>query len=458
MRKMLTALTGLFVAITAAAAEFAVLGDSYSTFEGVIPKTNGTWYQKKGARNDVTDAREMWWHLVAEDTGLKRGTIDAWTSTTICNRGYRGQDCKDRSFLARVDRLGKPDIIFVCGATNDDWAGVPLGEFKKSAWTDEELYTFRPGLAKLLSDLKARYPKAKIYFILNSELKAEINESVHRICKENKIPCIDLHDIEKQSKHPSRNGMRAFADQVIARLAADGVVAKPKTPKNGALRPRSRLEDDSYDWWARHDRVLSEAKAMKPEIVLLGDSITHHWAGVNSLGALSDPETTPYFRTAFGGKAALDLGFGWDRTQNLLWRLRHGELDGLAPKQVVMMIGTNNLTDGKGARRNTPAEIVEGVLECAREVRARLPKAELTVMGILPRGNRGDPLRADIKAINAQLAAKAKKAGFRFLDISDKFLEANGDRKAGLYRDLVHLTPNGYMLWAQALKADAAAK
>ena len=105
--------------------------------------------------------------------------------------------------------------ILVCGATNDSWCGAPIGDYVFGNWTDKQLYSFRPAMAKLLYDLKGNYPMARIVFILNSELKDEINESVHTICKHYNVPCLDLHNIEKQSGHPSVAGMKAFADQVV---------------------------------------------------------------------------------------------------------------------------------------------------------------------------------------------------------------------------------------------------
>lgn len=113
--------------------------------------------------------------------------------------------------LLAVDEVG----VVVCGATNDSWCGAPIGDYIFGNWTDKQLYSFRPAMAKLLYDLKGNYPKARIVFILNSELKDEINESVHTICKHYNVPCLDLHNIEKQSGHPSVAGMKAFADQVV---------------------------------------------------------------------------------------------------------------------------------------------------------------------------------------------------------------------------------------------------
>ena len=132
------------------------------------------------------------------------------------------------SFCGR--RLGNPRIILVCGATNDSWAGVPIGEYKYDGWTPEDLFSFRPGLAKLLAELKQLYPQAEIYFILNSELSAPINESVHTICKHYDVPCLDLRNISKQKGHPDIAGMKAMAEQTAAFVRQQQAARKQAKP------------------------------------------------------------------------------------------------------------------------------------------------------------------------------------------------------------------------------------
>lgn len=224
--------------------------------------------------------------------------------------------------------------------------------------------------------------------------------------------------------------------------------------QNTALAPVPKLENDNYDWYQRHERILKEAKAMNPEIVLIGDSITHHWAGLNSIGG---EDATPHFKEAFKGKRVLDLGFGWDRIQNMLWRVENGELVGLKPKTIIIMAGTNNMTGTKNARTNDAKEIAEGVLNLVKSVKKKCPKAKIVVMGILPRAGKSDPMRTTAKEANAILDKRIKKLAKRdaieFVDISDKFVDETGERIKALYRDQVHLSPAGYAVWADAIKA-----
>ena len=205
----------------------SILGDSYSTFYGcVVPDTNAIWYFPDGHKsaqkgNDVRKVEQTWWHQVVKRLGAKLERNNAYSGATICYTGYRPAEGKphadysDRAFITRSNWLGNPDVILVCGATNDSWCGAPIGDYVFGNWTNKQLYSFRPAMAKLLYDLKGNYPMARIVFILNSELKDEINESVHTICKHYNVPCLDLHNIDKQWGHPSVAGMKSFADQVV---------------------------------------------------------------------------------------------------------------------------------------------------------------------------------------------------------------------------------------------------
>ncbi len=199
----------------------SVLGDSYSTFEGFItPRTNYTWYYASPDRKntDVSDVKQTWWHRVVTARGWRLCTNNSFSGSTICNTGYRGEDYSDRSFITRMDNLGCPDIIFIFGATNDSWAGAPIGEYKYDGITPAELYTFRPAMARLLSYVKDRYPSTEIYFLLNDGLKEEINTSVKTICSHYGVRCIELKGIDKQSGHPTVKGHAQIAGQVCAAL------------------------------------------------------------------------------------------------------------------------------------------------------------------------------------------------------------------------------------------------
>lgn len=197
----------------------SILGDSYSTFEGFIPEGNATWYTiAHQDRTDVDKVEQTWWWQVIKEGGYKLGINNSWSGATICNTGYNDQDYTDRSFVTRSTNLGCPDIILICGATNDHWTDVKMGNYQYSGWQRGDLFFFRPAMAKMLDNIRHHYPNVAVYFILNTELKDEINESVSVICKHYGVPVIKLHDIDKLAGHPSVKGMKDFARQVLESL------------------------------------------------------------------------------------------------------------------------------------------------------------------------------------------------------------------------------------------------
>jgi lysophospholipase L1-like esterase len=215
MKKVLFTLL-MFAATIAVAAQtkkVSILGDSYSTYKGIIPSNYSTFYPD--ANNDVSSVDQTWWSLYIKAKGYQLEKNDSWGGTTICGTGYGRMDSSRSNFISRVDSLGNPDIIFVFGGTNDAWANSPVGEYQYSDWTKDDCKNFRPALACLLDMLQKRYPKASIYSILNSELREPINESFREICKHYNVQLIELHDIEKQNGHPSVSGMKSICDQLL---------------------------------------------------------------------------------------------------------------------------------------------------------------------------------------------------------------------------------------------------
>ena len=218
MKKTLSLLCLLFVCVLAGAQtkSVSVLGDSYSTFEGAIPKGNAIWYFKRNNPNqtDVNRVEQTWWSLLIADKGWKLEMNESYSGSTICNTGYNKDDYSDRSFTKRMVNLGNPDIIFIFGATNDSWAHSPIGEYKYNDITTDDLWSFRPAMAKMLAWMKEHYAQSDIYFLLNDGLSADINTSVKTICEHYDVKCIELQQIGKMAGHPSVKGMQQIAKQV----------------------------------------------------------------------------------------------------------------------------------------------------------------------------------------------------------------------------------------------------
>ncbi len=221
-------------------------------------------------------------------------------------------------------------------------------------------------------------------------------------------------------------------------------------PTNHAAIPSPKLEQDFYDWHARHAAILRLKNEINPDIVLIGDSITHMWGGLPA--APGRDRGADSWRKLFGDRA-LNLGFGWDRTQNVLWRLAHGEIDGLKPKLIVIHIGTNNTSGTKNHKAGTPAEIAAGIRAVVELAKAKAPSAKIVLMKVFPRGeNSTHPSRATIAAINKLLPNIAGELKVELLDITEKLLDENGNYPKSLANDFLHPTAAGYRVWAEALR------
>lgn len=187
------------------------------------------------------------------------------------------------------------------------------------------------------------------------------------------------------------------------------------------------------DWIRTFEGQLKQTKAGNIGVVFLGDSITNGWSAAGK--AQWDEHFAPL--------KAVNYGIGGDSTRQVLWRIEHGLLDGIAPKVVVVAIGTNNLYADHNA--GSEAEIAAGIKACVDAAHAKVATAKILVLGMLPRQNAYFCDR--IAKINAITARLDDGAAVRFVDPGAAFLEAPGTVKADLYRDdKVHLTTAGYQV------------
>ena len=151
----------------------------------------------------------------------------------------------------------------------------------------------------------------------------------------------------------------------------------------------------------------------------------------------------------FGKLNAVNMGFGGDRTQHVLWRLDNGNIDGIKPKAAVLMIGTNN----SNGNDNTAEEIGEGISAIVKKLREKLPETKILVLAIFPRGAKPDAQReknAQASAIAAKLADDKRVC---FMDIGPKFLDPDGTLTPLMMPELLHLNANSYSIWAREIDA-----
>ena len=225
-------------------------------------------------------------------------------------------------------------------------------------------------------------------------------------------------------------------------LTLSALLSLPALAQNTALIPAPR--NFPTNWLARHEGYVAEAKKGGVKVLFLGDSITDGWRW--------DTGGRKIWAGTFAPLHAANFGIGYDRIQNVLWRVENGELDGISPQVVVLLIGTNNSGyEDNGRPRNTTPEIIAGVSNLVRRIQFHLPAAKIILFGLFPRGQKDDPIRAQVRDVNAGLAQLAEGDRVKFLDIGGKFLEPDGTLPRTMFPDLLHPNETGYKIWADAL-------
>ena len=201
---------------------------------------------------------------------------------------------------------------------------------------------------------------------------------------------------------------------------------------------------DNGNFLKRHEEFLARAKAGPVGLLFLGDSITAGW--------IKSPHIWEHY---YGKHQPANFGIGGDRTENVIWRIEHGELEGIQPRVVVLMLGTNN------TRSHTAAEILAADRKIVEMIRGRIPGTKVLLLGIFPRGPRkladgsidsGEDRMAIIREVNAGLAKLDDGKNVRYLDIGAHFLCQDGKIPDIIMPDQLHLTSAGYQLWADAMK------
>jgi lysophospholipase L1-like esterase len=219
-------------------------------------------------------------------------------------------------------------------------------------------------------------------------------------------------------------------------------------PPTDQPHPRTNAKTGKPDggWMKRHDSLVALAKKGGIDLYFEGDSITDFWTAPTRKGngkAIWDKEFAAWNPGNFGISA--------DRTEHVLWRLDNGELDGVTPKAMVLMIGTNNSSDYTGE------QIAAGVTAIVNKFREKEPQAKILLLAIFPRGNvpkdnPPDKKRAANDAANAILAKLDDGQNIKFLDIASKFPDPTTPEFKTIFPDLLHPNPQGYQIWADAIK------
>jgi lysophospholipase L1-like esterase len=231
---------------------------------------------------------------------------------------------------------------------------------------------------------------------------------------------------------PLRVSILVLAGLLLAALSAPAVDRDPANPAtHAAPRPEQ--------WWRKmHEGFLQRAEKGEVGVLFLGDSITQGWGGAGK----------EVWKERYEPLHAANFGIGGDQTQHVLWRITQGkELEGIHPKGVVLMIGTNNMG------RDSAEEIAAGVKAIVEALRQKLPDAKILLLGIFPRSPEPTAkVRDKIKDTNQRIAKLDDSKHVHFLDIGNKFLDEKGQLHKEIMPDFLHLSPKGYTIWADAIK------
>ena len=227
-------------------------------------------------------------------------------------------------------------------------------------------------------------------------------------------------------------------------LLSSGILAEKQ---NTAVLPTPKLENDFYDWYKRHDEVKALASQGEVNLVFIGDSITHMFGGLPKSRIARGKEV---WQKYYAHRKALNLGFGWDRTPNVLWRLENGEFDKIQPKLAVLLIGTNNLAGTKNYKKNSPQEVVSGIDVICKAIHQKSPQTHVLLLSLLPRGK--TELMDDIRKINQSLPQLARGELITFVNLYGQFVDESGALRKDLMHDEVHPNAKGYKVWAEALE------
>lgn len=218
--------------------------------------------------------------------------------------------------------------------------------------------------------------------------------------------------------------------------------------------PTSQPEATVPWWIPRHQAVRERNQQGNVDLIMIGDSITHRWEYFSDY-----PSGKEIWKQYYANRNAVNLGFGGDRTQHVLWRLQNGELDGINPKLAVLLIGTNN----SGSPNQSPELIADGIAAILREIRTRLPNTKVLLLGIFPRGSTEQIAAGATEAvynwqwekidqINELIRGMADNEMIFYLNINNQLVNARGAVSRGIMPDLLHPNEAGYAIWAAAME------
>ena len=248
---------------------------------------------------------------------------------------------------------------------------------------------------------------------------------------------LDL-DAMVDGTHPNDYGMMQYAEAYERKLR--NILNEPIGNLKTQIPIRQRREPASYEWEDRHLAMLDLNKTEPTKIVFMGNSITHNWGGKPLNNRIQGADSWQKYLEPLQTR---NFGFGWDRVENVLWRIYHDELEGISPEKIILNIGTNNL------HLNTDDEIVGGLKMLIDAIKLRQPQAKIFFLGIYPRRN----YEERVVLLNSKIKKMAASTKIQYADIGSKLLLKTKKINEKLFSDGLHPNTEGYEVLGKSLVA-----
>ncbi|MEO5998635.1 MAG: SGNH/GDSL hydrolase family protein [Chitinophagaceae bacterium] len=363
----------------------------------------------------------------------------------VINLAFSGNGRLEKEIIDMMAEIDAKAYVLDCLPNLTNTTDYPLAEVKKRLMESVRLIRMKhPGVPIILTDY------AILTGLLNAA-KIKTVKGINAISKEafSALQAEGIKDLYTQEiklemddtvdgTHPNDIGMEHYAAAYEKNLR---IILQEPVGIITTTEPRIQYRDiGTYDWKSRHNELLALNQSNPPKITFFGNSITHYWGGIpkepKGWGADS-------WNEILEPKGVRNFGFGWDRIENVLWRVYHGELDGFKALQVVLMIGTNNL------QNNTNQEIIDGLEFLIKAIKFRQPDADILLMGLLPRRD----MEPRVGELNKEIMKLSKQSKVHGAETGNLFLKNDGKINEELFRDGLHPNAAGYKALAGFLKS-----
>lgn len=324
--------------------------------------------------------------------------------------------------IMTISCVGKTDTA-ITALTKQTTARLYILDFTDSTDTDPRSYAAT--ITGVISETGQNSPATPILVVSDSKVIQAVCDSI------NHSTSATIHYLPTPDARRRASSVETKVREILGMRQGNAPTC---------VEVSQRRDIGAYDWHQRHHDICHYIDSARPSNLIIGNSIVHYWGGKPGNIRVHGPET---WRTTMEPEGFVNMGCGWDKIENVLWRVYHGELDGTDAENIVVMIGTNNIAF------NTPDEIAEGIGHLVEAIETRQPDARIILAGLLPRRN----LEPTVATINRLLEQIAKDKGARYINPGIMMLQSDGKIDESLFIDGLHPNDKGYAIIAPQIVA-----